>query len=152
MLKLNDKNIFIYGGLSQSNSALGDAWILNTDTLDWTKIETQFEGRLWHTASISENGSEIYILGGSLTDIYMNQPAFPEHILKINLAPDSLRQLCINYISSNLDLYEMTIKKRVPYIPVELEKTIILKSSSNFKDISNIYQRYNYRTEYCNIS
>ena len=107
---------------------------------------------MWHTASISEKNSEVYVLGGSLTDIYMNQPAFPEHILKINLAPDSLKQLCINYISSNIELFEMIMKKRMPYIPVDLEKTIIMKSSSNFKELSTYYKIYNYRTEYCNIS
>ena len=118
MTKIDDQNIFLYGGLSQDDDALsktrarlsfsfgisswsevwlfcakkGDAWILNVPTLSWTKLGTRLEPRLWHTAPVASIHGQVYIYGGSSNDVYINQPKFPKHMLKISLSPESLQK------------------------------------------------------------
>lgn len=93
MIKVDEQRLFLYGGLSDQNEALGDAWLLNVRLLQWTKIERSFEPRLWHTARTGpEANSQIYIIGGSLSEIYYNEPKFPRHALKISLTPESLQR------------------------------------------------------------
>ena len=67
--------------------------MLNTKNYNWTKIRTLFETRLWHTAVYNEESSQVYVFGGSLTDIYANSPILPEHLLKISLTPEPLKRL-----------------------------------------------------------
>jgi hypothetical protein len=93
MVKVDKSNLFLYGGLSDQNEALGDGWLLNTTCFQWTKIKNSFETRLWHSAAISgESNSQIYIIGGSISEIYFNEPRFPKHALKISLSPESLER------------------------------------------------------------
>ena len=91
MVKIKDDKLFLYGGLSKENESLGDGWLLDTSNLQWTKIDTSFEKRLWHTAINANQDNQIYIFGGSLTDVYISQPEFPKHMLKITLTPESLK-------------------------------------------------------------
>lgn len=153
MVKLNDYNIFLYGGLSQANQSLGDGWILNTLTYNWTKVSVPFETRLWHTAvCCSETTSQIYIFGGSSTDIYINQPQLPEHTLKISLTPETLKRACLNYISSNVMLYEKKILSKFPEIPAVLETLISLKSSREFnKEHTSQAAIPKHQQEYCTV-
>jgi hypothetical protein len=65
---------------------------LSLVSFEWTKIQTPFEKRLWHSTVVSQKDKQIYIFGGSLTDVYINQPTFPKHMLKISLSPESLKQ------------------------------------------------------------
>ncbi len=71
----------------------GDGWLLNVNTIQWTKIEVSFEPRIWHTIVKTNESSDIYVFGGSSSDIYINPPKFLSHIIKINLAPETLKRL-----------------------------------------------------------
>ena len=150
-VKLNDYNVFLYGGLSQANQSLGDGWILNTLNFNWTKVTTTFETRLWHTAEFNELSSQIYVFGGSSTDIYINQPILPEHTLKITLTPESLKRQCINFICSNVKMYESIIRKNFPQIPVSLQNVISLKSSMKLNEARNATQKIKHQSEYCTV-
>lgn len=92
MLKLDFKTLFLYGGLSSDSEPLGDGWLLNTINYQWTKIETKFEPRIWHSALLSESYSQIYVFGGSATDVFKGQNEFPDHLLQIGLTPDTLER------------------------------------------------------------
>lgn len=85
-LKINFEKVFLFF------EKLGDGWMLNTKNYNWTKIRTLFETRLWHTAVYNEESSQVYVFGGSLTDIYANSPILPEHLLKISLTPEPLKR------------------------------------------------------------
>lgn len=69
----------------------GDGWLLDLNNFQWTRINTHFETRLWHTAINANQDNQIYVFGGSLTDVYGSQPVFPKHMLKITLTPESLK-------------------------------------------------------------
>jgi N-acetylneuraminic acid mutarotase len=155
MVKLNDYNVFLYGGLSQANQSLGDGWILNTLTFNWTKVKVPFETRLWHTAvCCSDTTQQIYIFGGSSTDIYINQPQLPEHTLKISLTPETLKRSCLHFISSNVALFEEKIISQFPEIPVVLEKLISLKASREFNKKERVYNSQTiskHQQEFCTV-
>ena len=113
MVALNNDHVFLYGGLSQENQCigklsvidhtlnlifdrvdlgwLGDGWLLNTINLNWTQIRTDFEQRLWHTAAVNKKDNQVYVFGGSVTDVFVSQPTFPKHMFKISLSPESLK-------------------------------------------------------------
>ena len=141
--------MFLYGGLSQANQSLGDGWILNTLNFTWTKVTTPFETRLWHTAVFNELSAQIYVFGGSATDIYINQPVLPEHTLKISLTPESLKRQCINVICSNVKMCESLIQTAFPEIPVSLENVISLKSSIEFNQTRAL--KIKHQSEYCTV-
>lgn len=150
MVQLQNDKLFLYGGLSKESESLGDGWLLDLHNFQWTKIETNFEKRLWHTAINANRDNQIYVFGGSLTDVYINQPVFPKHMLKITLTPESLKTKCLNFICSNLDLFENLIKKQ---IPIELEHSIGLRYLTSPKlDLSKDEKIYVSRSEYCSIS
>ena len=120
MLKLDEKLLFLYGGLSwESNclgiskinyqtqincffisfsSFLGDAWLFNLNNIQWTKIDVAFEPRIWHTTARTNESSAIYVVGGSSGDIYLNPPRFLSHIIKINVAPESLKRFFLFFL------------------------------------------------------
>lgn len=144
--------MFLYGGLSQANQSLGDGWILNTLNFNWTKITTSFETRLWHTAVFNEKTSQIYVFGGSSTDIYINQPMLPEHTLKISLTPESLKRQCLNFICSNVKLYEtQLILSNFPELPACLETLISLKASIELKQTRIFSKIKQHQSEYCTV-
>ena len=98
MVKIDNAHLFLYGGLSDQNEALGDAWLLDTASFRWTRIKSSFETRLWHSATTSgHSNSPIYIIGGSVSNIYFHQPKFPRHALKISLSPESLQKYIYKY-------------------------------------------------------
>ena len=130
--------------------SLGDGWILNTFNFNWTKVTTSFESRLWHTAIYNDANSQIYVFGGSSTDIYVSTPVLPEHTLKISLTPESLKRQCLNFICSNVKLYEAIILSNFPEIPVCLETLIALKSSTEFKQTRN-FSKIKHQSEYCTV-
>jgi len=69
--------------------------LFNVNNTQWTKIDVAFEPRIWHTAVKTNGSSEIYVFGGSSSDIYLNPPGFLTHIIKINLAPESLKRFTL---------------------------------------------------------
>jgi hypothetical protein len=91
MIHLKNDKLFLYGGLAKENESLGDGWLLDLKRYQWTRIENKFETRLWHTAINANQDNQIYVFGGSLTDVYINTPVFPKHMLKITLTPESLK-------------------------------------------------------------
>lgn len=91
MVKLDETLLLLYGGLSDENESLGDAWLFNFKKLDWIPISTNFEKRLWHTAVLSKPENQIYVFGGSMVDVFYNEPEFPKHMLQISLTPPSLK-------------------------------------------------------------
>ena len=102
MVKIDGDNMFLYGGLSDQNEALGDGWLLSTNSFQWTKIKISFETRLLHSAATSAgSSSHIYIIGGSINEIFFNQPKFPKHALKISLSPESLQRYLRIFINKS---------------------------------------------------
>ena len=141
-------------------SLKGDAWLLNTNGYEWTQVTTnsEIESRLWHTATATVARSfQVYVIGGSQTDIYMSQPSFADHVLKICLAPETLRQLCLGQIAANVELYRSQLKRKanttptsVPSIPVDLIRLISLKCDK--KDILSLECTKKYRHDYCALA
>jgi len=144
MVALNNNHVFLYGGLSQENQCIGDGWLLNTIDLNWIKIKTDFEQRLWHTAAVNRKDNQVYVFGGSVTDVFVSQPTFPKHMFKISLSPESLKMKCINFICSN----KINFSSKSHQIPFELEKCIRLKYLANapVQDVDNSNMS---RSEYC---
>ena len=91
MVKLDETLLLLYGGLSDENESLGDAWLFNINNNEWIKIDTDLEKRMWHTAVLSKQDKQIYVLGGSTIDVFYNEPEYPKHMLQISLTPPSLK-------------------------------------------------------------
>jgi hypothetical protein len=97
-VRLNDNELFVYGGFNGYLEALGDAWIININNLTCSQILcNQLEKRLWHTASVIEKTKEIYIFGGCYSNFTNDMPDLPVHLLKISINPRSLKQYVFVY-------------------------------------------------------
>ncbi|XP_048585301.1 kelch domain-containing protein 2 isoform X1 [Nematostella vectensis] len=72
---VSDKHLFLYGGLNNNSDALGDAYILDTESLVWSQIPTDASlpssktVRMWHTACNTSTPGEVVIFGGSSKSI-----------------------------------------------------------------------------------
>ena len=128
MTQLDESHIFLYGGLSEHNGSLNDAWILDTSNFNWNRLAIYLESRLWHRTIVTRENSQIYVVGGSVTDVFKQQPKYCDYITKISLSPDTLRSKCIDVICHHIKLYnpEMDDMK----IPLNLEKIILLKKNT----------------------
>lgn len=130
MVKIDTNNLFMYGGLSEESDCLGDGWMLDTTSFQWTRISTKLETRLWHTSNINPKDKQVYIVGGSCTDVFKQQPTFSRQLLQVSLTPNTLKSKCIDSIVDNIQFYENDILKR---IPSDLERIIVLKYSNSLK-------------------
>lgn len=104
MTKIDENHVFLYGGLSKNRGCIGDGWLFDTINLIWKKINTPLESRLWHTASAVTNERQIYIFGGSSTDVFQSPARVIPHMLQISLAPESLKTISIRAICSNMEV------------------------------------------------
>ena len=88
--------LMVYGGFSQTETALDDAWLINTETLSWCQLSgsTGFP-RLWHTASTNVHG-DILVFGGCENNIMDNdsQRITSAKVLLLRKRPFSLERLC----------------------------------------------------------
>lgn len=126
MFLLDESHLFMYGGLSEHSGCLDDAWLLDTNNFNWTRLDVPFESRLWHKAVTTKQANgQIFIVGGSTTDVFNEQPTYSTYIIKISLTPDTLKSKCIDAICQNIDQYKAELSRE---IPTNLEKLILLKN------------------------
>lgn len=118
----------MYGGLSEQSGCLDDAWLLDTTSFNWTRLVFRLESRLWHKAvTTTDANGQIFIVGGSTTDVFNEQPTFSSYIVKISLTPDTLKSKCVDAICQSIDRYKAELRSQ---IPTNLERLITLKKNA----------------------
>ncbi|XP_046336977.1 kelch domain-containing protein 2-like isoform X1 [Haliotis rufescens] len=121
---VSHNHVFLYGGYTQDQKPLSDAWVLDVDVCQWTQLVIpQNNPRLWHTTALS-SGNDILIFGGCCDDILSHQ--VNEHsnkILAFRLQPKSLLRLCLETVFN----YRIETQPSWPYLPSILKKWLDTK-------------------------
>ncbi|KAK6181173.1 hypothetical protein SNE40_009091 [Patella caerulea] len=96
----SNKYIFLYGGYTQDNQPLSDAWVLDVNTLQWTQLDVpDNRPRLWHTACLSRQ-QDIVIFGGCTNNILDQRlpSVHTNEVILFRLSPKCLQRICFDVV------------------------------------------------------
>ncbi|RUS89642.1 hypothetical protein EGW08_002563 [Elysia chlorotica] len=100
MTRINEKNVILMGGYSDSNEILDDLWMLNVESLTWSLLQQHTQmPRLWHTACTNSMG-DLLIFGGctnNILDIASPMESSGD-VLTVRLEPYSLERLSMHVL------------------------------------------------------
>jgi len=124
---VSDRHLFLYGGFSNQEEALGDAYILDTSTLIWLQLRVpSIQGkpatRMWHTACCTSSPGEVVIFGGCTSSVLGDEPGHTASILIFRFTPQPLNWLCADTVVK----YYSTLQKQLKMLPKNLFMSLFL--------------------------
>ena len=100
---VNDKYLFLYGGLDNNDCELKDIWLFDIKQESWTELSNMSEKlrslspRVWHSANATNTPGEVIVFGGS-SNFFKNPSDTIEtnKVVIFRFAPTKLQTLCID--------------------------------------------------------
>ena len=102
---VNDKYLFLYGGLDNNDCELKDIWLFDIKQESWTELSNMSEKlrslspRVWHSANATNTPGEAIVFGGSSN--FLKNPSDTVETNKVvmfRFAPLKLQTLCIDNV------------------------------------------------------
>ncbi|CAM9832709.1 kelch domain-containing protein 2-like isoform X1 [Lampetra fluviatilis] len=102
----SDDQLFLYGGFTTERQPLGDGWIYSVKSQEWRKLShiPPDRPRLWHTATLSEEG-EVLVFGGCSNNLLAGEMSGHKNdVLVFCIQPKSLLRLSVDAVARHREL------------------------------------------------
>ncbi|XP_068752608.1 kelch domain-containing protein 2-like isoform X1 [Montipora capricornis] len=124
---VSDRHLFLYGGFSNEEDALGDSYILDTSTMMWFQLQVpSFQSvpmtRMWHTACRTTVPGEVVIYGGCTSSVLGEEPGHTSSVLIFRFTPQPLNRLCADAVVK----YYSSLQKQLATLPKNILKSLFL--------------------------
>ncbi|ESO90158.1 hypothetical protein LOTGIDRAFT_218243 [Lottia gigantea] len=142
LTSVSEKLLFLYGGYTQNQVPLSDAWVLDVISLQWTQLNVPINRpRLWHSACVSQE-EDIVIFGGCASNI-LDQRQMTAHtndIICFRVSPKSLQRLCFEAVFSMKDKTQSSWE----FLPYNIRN--MLNDKLNISQMNNLNRKKRVRT------
>eukprot|EP00118_Oscarella_pearsei_P011529 m.77905 g.77905 ORF g.77905 m.77905 type:complete len:178 (+) comp36080_c0_seq4:1423-1956(+) len=116
--------LFLHGGINTNEEILADSWVFHVDSSMWCQVADPpgCSTRMWHTACGNIAEGEVYIFGGSSTNIFSEEETVVHgrSMLIFRASPLSLLRTCAEFVASRRKRFQ----KKLHGLPINLKKLI----------------------------
>lgn len=124
---VSDRHLFLYGGFSNEEDVLDDAFILDTSTMIWFQMQVpSFQSmpmsRMWHTACCTSVSGEVVIYGGCTQSVMSEDPEHTSSVLIFRFTPQPLHRLCADTVVSHYS----SLKRQLAALPKNIHMSLFI--------------------------
>lgn len=118
---VDDKHLFLFGGLTTDGKVLGDGWLFSTNTNKWKNVQyLESDAKRWHTSCQGIYQGQIIIFGGCQSKLYEDEVHLDE-VTTFQLSPLPLLKLAVNAVAK----FKEKTRQFWPDLPEELKTDLV---------------------------
>ncbi|XP_076801242.1 kelch domain-containing protein 2-like isoform X1 [Clavelina lepadiformis] len=105
LTSISSDEIFLFGGVDNSNNVLSDGWLYNTTTKTWLKVRDGEHPRQLLTVCSGPCPGEVLVFSGCKNNMTFCEEKHTNNVIIFNFQPKPLQRICLEHLAKDRETW-----------------------------------------------